>query len=202
MHDILIENCFQISARRLQLLHAELVPHPVEQSRSHSDGLIITARSPADVPDFLGELRAILVSRADFRCNEYTLAINRSRPSNINDFLLRPHLDRQFKDGHFHDVLPTWTSVYFLDFPANSQGGELVVFDPFFSDELSTLERMGGRHSISGFPHRKLDPRPGVRCEFPGHYPHGVLGHAVLGHENSRLHATRTALVFAEFNKG
>lgn len=129
-------------------------------------------------------------------CNLFTIAVNQYPPTDADSFLLKPHIDRRFRNNSFDlELFPVCTSVLFLDFPAQGEGGELVTFpDTRLFDSTDEISRTNARGTVEKFNGRLIAPQPGRACLLWGPVPH-----AVIGYKSSFEDAWRMVCVFAQF---
>ncbi len=181
-------------------LRARLGPHPVPQSDPRTRGLMVEvggaaedhARLRAALPA-LGALLALVRSDPSTLC---VLAVNETPPTSTDSFLLRPHLDRRWLAGGFAGAPARATTVVFLDFSPEGEGGELVVL-PRGAFACGPPPRDGARRAVADAGGLLVHPRPGRACRIVGEQPHAVLGYTAPAAGSLRL-----AAVLAEFTIG
>ncbi|MFP2904960.1 2OG-Fe(II) oxygenase [Pyxidicoccus sp. 3LFB2] len=179
-------------------LRPRLVPHPVPQSDPRTRGLLLEVGGGAEGHKWLrAELPALAGLFARFAGDAdslYVLAVNETPPTAPDRFLLRPHVDRRWLGDGFGSSTPRWTTVVFLDFPTDAQGGELVVFPVGAFDDAEPVPRDGARRTVERHQGVLVTPKPGRACRLSGDVPHAVLGYTAAPERPWRL-----AIVLAEF---
>lgn len=174
-------------------------PHPVPQSDPRTRGLLVEvsgdedeyARLRDELPA-LGPLLALAPPRPE---RLVVIAINETPPTSPESFLLRPHVDRRYLPRGFSGKPPLVTTVVFLDFPPDGNGGELVVF-PRGAFTGAAPPREGARALVAAAGGLVVEPRPGRACRFDGDRPHAVIGYSAHAAAPWRL-----AAVIAELAK-
>ncbi|MFP2924064.1 2OG-Fe(II) oxygenase [Pyxidicoccus sp. 3LG] len=180
-------------------LRKHLGPHPVPQSDARTRGLMVElsahpedrARLQAELPA-LSALLPLVSLEPGILC---VLAVNETPPTSPDSFLLRPHVDRRYLPEGFSERAPRTTTVVFLDFPPEGQGGELVIFPRGAFDGREAPPREDARRTVAQAGGLLVEPRPGRACRFEGDLPHAVLGYAAPEGQPWRL-----AIVLAELD--
>lgn len=194
---IVVDDAIPEPARLAAALRPALAQHPVPQSDARTRGLLREIADDAARATLAAELPALaeVVRRVgDPRPPLLVLAVNETPPTDVDTFLLRPHVDRRHHAGRFAGAAPLRTTVVFLDFPGDGRGGELVVFDPARGRALANVRREDARATVARAGGAVIEPRPGRLCSLDGR-----AAHAVLGYEAPCAGPWRLVVVVAEF---
>lgn len=185
-------------AELARALRPRLGPHPVPQSDPRTRGLLLElSESSGGLGWLQAELPALVDLFTRFSGDAdaiHVLAVNETPPTTPDRFLLRPHVDRRWLGDGFGTAPPRWTTVVFLDFPADARGGELVVFPLDAFAATGPVSRDGARQTVERHQGILVTPSPGRACRVSGELPHAVLGYSSAPEGPWRL-----ALVLAEF---
>lgn len=174
--------------------------HPIPYSDPRVQGFILELRkTPENIDRLSREIPEMLAPLKRFEDRESDLAliaINRYPPTSKNDFILKPHIDRQYHHAKFNlELAPTSTVVVFLDFPDDASGGELVVFPTRSPEDFpDSIPRENARSTVKQYGGELFLPTPGSACVLKGPVIHGVIGY-----EASTDCRWRTVLVIAQF---
>jgi hypothetical protein len=186
----------------LELIIEELKPalqaHPIPQSDIRSKGLVFELKK-SNLTTILQGFPALkgLIEQSISEKYSYVLSINQTPPTDNRDFFMRPHLDLKWENDGFSKISPLKTTVYFLEFPDNSLGGELIVWenaDQQLIEKLSNMDRRNVRDKISHIEATFIHPIPGRTCKFSGNLPHAVMGYHSNENDKWRLN-----IILAEF---
>ncbi len=180
-------------------LRPRLGAHPVPQSDPRTRGLLLEVSGGSKGHAWLqAELPALTELFTRFAGGPdaiHVLAVNETPPTEPDRFLLRPHVDRRWLGDGFGSTPPRWTTMVYLDFPADARGGELAVFPlGAFDEAAEPVSRDGARLTVERHHGVLVTPRPGRACRVSGELPHAVLGYSAAPGSPWRL-----AVVLAEF---
>jgi hypothetical protein len=182
-------------------LRAVMGRHPITYADPRVRGFMLEMRkTPQNFTRLSHELPELFVPLSRFEEHESNfilLAVNQYPPTDRDEFLLKPHIDRNYQNKIFDlELAPLSTVVAFLDFPECAVGGELVVFPAeAFSESSESIPRENARSTVERYEGQLVQPVPGSACIL-----RGPVIHAVLGYEAPVESRWRTVLVIAQFH--
>lgn len=165
----------------LQLVFQKHLPiHPVPQRDPRTRGLLFEIKNGdlSVIPPHLAELSTVINPYLT-TAGQYILAVNKTPPSESQDFAMRPHLDKRWTNGQFINQHPEWTQVMFIQFDAQGIGGELLVFHPAQQTLAAALPTQQVRPMLKELAPVLIKPEAGRVCRFSGLCPHAVLGYQI-----------------------
>lgn len=175
--------------------------HPLPYGDSRVRGFMIEmVNASAHWQHLEHDVQALVEPFQEFRqpcCNLFTLAVNQYPPTNADNFLLKPHVDRRYRSTEFDlDLRPVCTTIFFLAFPEGAIGGELVAFpNAAFTGVHDAIPREGARRTVAHYDGLCVEPIPGHACTLVGPVPH-----ALIGYEAPEEGAWRLVFVLAQFS--
>lgn len=171
-----------------------LNPHPLIKGNFPVNGIVINCnygnlKQKLDGYPLLYQLLSPFILQ---NIQEYVFAINQTPPTEFDSFFMLPHFDSYYQEnGSFQNIHPLNTFIFYLNFPSDSKGGELIIFNTPHSNssikKLQLITRKQARSQLENYPATFHLPSPGVIYQVHGNVPHAVLGYTTNDKKSKRL---------------